>query len=82
MKDCIIDPDTWKKTTSNRPAWIHQVRKHVSYYEQGRIVKKKELRRRRKEKEANRSGGSYNLPDFDSSFSVSSLLQSFSNNII
>ena len=53
MKDCLIDPDTWEQTASNRPAWRHQVWKGASYYEQSRIAKKKDQRRRRKQREAN-----------------------------
>ena len=53
MKDCLIDPDTWEQTASNRPAWRQQVWKGASHYEQSRIAKKKDQRRRRKQKEAN-----------------------------
>ena len=55
MIDCLIDPDTWEQTASDRPAWRLQVWKGVSHYEQDRIAKKKELRRRLKANEANRS---------------------------
>ena len=53
MKDCLIDPDTWEQTASNRPAWRQQVWKGASHYEQSRIAKKKDQRRRRKQRDAN-----------------------------
>ena len=52
LKDCLINPDTWEQTASNRAAWRHQVRKGASKYEADRIARKKEQRRKRKEKEA------------------------------
>ena len=52
MKDCHIDPDTWEQTALNRQAWRHQTWKGVAKFENGRIARRKELRRKRKEREA------------------------------
>ena len=52
MKDCHIDPETWEQTALNRQAWRHQTWKGVAKFENDRIARKKELRRKRKEREA------------------------------
>ena len=52
MKDCHIDPETWEQTALNRQAWRHQTWKGVAKFENGRIARRKELRRKRKEREA------------------------------
>ena len=55
LKSCLIDPDTWEQSASDRAAWRHQVWKGVSSYELNRIAKRKDQRRKRKEKESNRA---------------------------
>lgn len=52
MKDCHIDPESWEQTALNRQAWRHQTWKGVAKFENDRIARKKELRRKRKEREA------------------------------
>jgi len=52
LKACYIDPETWEQTALNRPAWRHQTWKGVAKFETGLIARKKELRRKRKEREA------------------------------
>ena len=53
FKCCLIDPDTWEQTASDRAAWRHLVWKGVSSFEANRIAKRKEQRRKRKEKDSN-----------------------------
>ena len=55
LKSCLIDPDTWEQSASDRAAWRHQVWKGLSSYELNRISRRKEQRRKRKEKESNRA---------------------------
>ena len=55
LKSCLIDPDKWEQSASDRAAWRHQVWKGVSSYELNSISKRKEQRRKRKEKESNRA---------------------------
>ena len=53
LKSCLIDPDTWEQSASNRAAWRQQVWKGVPFYKMNCIAKRKEQRRKRKEKESN-----------------------------
>ena len=52
MKDCHIDPDTCEQIALNRQAWRHKTWKGVAKFENGRIARRKELGRKRKEREA------------------------------